>query len=149
MRVVDRDKAEMLGVPVRNVFATLQTYLAGTYVNNINLLGHTFQVIAMADAPLSPGCGVGRHAEDALDVRRDGAAELGGDVRAGRRRRTKCFATTSIRRPTSRAKRAPGAFHRAGDGGDGAHRARAAAVGLHFEWTDIAYQQQLAGNAGG
>ena len=25
--VVDRDKAEMLGVPVRNVFATLQTYL--------------------------------------------------------------------------------------------------------------------------
>ncbi len=28
----------MLGVPVRNVFATLQTYLAGQYVNNINLL---------------------------------------------------------------------------------------------------------------
>ena len=48
--VVDRDKAEMLGVPVRNVFATLQTYLAGTYVNNINLLGHTFQVIAQGDA---------------------------------------------------------------------------------------------------
>ncbi len=48
--VVDRDKAEMLGVPVRNVFATLQTYLAGVYVNNINLLGHTFQVIAQGDA---------------------------------------------------------------------------------------------------
>ena len=48
--VVDRDKAEMLGVPVRNVYATLQTYLAGTYVNNINLLGHTFQVIAQGDA---------------------------------------------------------------------------------------------------
>src|SRR6185295_16451709 len=48
--VVDRDKAEMLGVPVRNVFGTLQTYLAGSYVNNINLLGHTFQVIAQGDA---------------------------------------------------------------------------------------------------
>ena len=48
--VVDRDKAEMLGVPVRNVFGTLQTYLAGTYVNNINMLGHTFQVIAQGDA---------------------------------------------------------------------------------------------------
>ena len=48
--VVDRDKAEMLGVPVRNVFATLQTYLAGSYVNNITLLGHTFQVIAQGDA---------------------------------------------------------------------------------------------------
>jgi HAE1 family hydrophobic/amphiphilic exporter-1 len=48
--VVDRDKAEMLGVPVRNIFGTLQTYLAGTYVNNINLLGHTFQVIAQGDA---------------------------------------------------------------------------------------------------
>ncbi len=48
---VDRDKAEMLGVPSSNVFATMQTYLAGTYVNNINLIGHTFQVIAMADAP--------------------------------------------------------------------------------------------------
>ena len=33
-----------------SVFATLQTYLAGTYVNNINLLGHTFQVIAQGDA---------------------------------------------------------------------------------------------------
>ncbi len=42
--------AEMLGVPVRNVFATLQTYAAGVYVNNINLLGHTFQVIAQGDA---------------------------------------------------------------------------------------------------
>ncbi|MEI4861352.1 efflux RND transporter permease subunit, partial [Klebsiella pneumoniae] len=45
---VDRDKAEMLGVPAADVYGTLQTYLAGTYVNNINLLGHTFQVIAMA-----------------------------------------------------------------------------------------------------
>ena len=47
--IIDRDKAEMLGVPARDVYATLQTYLAGTYVNNITLLGHTFQVIAQGD----------------------------------------------------------------------------------------------------
>ena len=103
--IVDRDKAEMLGVPVRNVFATLQTYLAGTYVNNINLLGHTFQVIAQGDAAY-------RQDEDwvgQLKTRSTSGAMVPIERRSRRcsrpPRRIACCATTSIPRPTSRATR--------------------------------------------
>ena len=47
---VDRDKAQMLGVNVSDVFAALQTYLGSAYVNDFNLLGRTFRVTAQADA---------------------------------------------------------------------------------------------------
>jgi HAE1 family hydrophobic/amphiphilic exporter-1 len=46
---IDRDKAEVLGVPDTNVFDTLQTYLGSTYVNDFNLFGRTWQVFAQAD----------------------------------------------------------------------------------------------------
>ena len=48
---IDRERAEQLGVPLQNVFATLATYLGSTYVNDFNLLGRTFRVTAQADAP--------------------------------------------------------------------------------------------------
>jgi HAE1 family hydrophobic/amphiphilic exporter-1 len=48
---IDRERAEQLGVPLENVFATLATYLGSTYVNDFNLLGRTFRVTAQADAP--------------------------------------------------------------------------------------------------
>ena len=48
---IDRERAEQLGVPLENVFATLATYLGSSYVNDFNLLGRTFRVTAQADAP--------------------------------------------------------------------------------------------------
>ncbi|MEO6217111.1 MAG: efflux RND transporter permease subunit, partial [Sphingomonas sp.] len=48
---LDRERAEQLGVPVSNVFSTLNTYLGSTYVNDFNLLGRTYRVTAQADAP--------------------------------------------------------------------------------------------------
>jgi hydrophobe/amphiphile efflux-1 (HAE1) family protein len=48
---IDRTKAQMLGVNVSDVFAALQTFLGSTYVNDFNLLGRTFRVLAQADAP--------------------------------------------------------------------------------------------------
>src|ERR1700722_15466291 len=48
---IDRVKAQMPGVPDSAVFSTLQTYLGSTFVNDFNLFGHTFQVLAQADAP--------------------------------------------------------------------------------------------------
>ncbi len=48
---IDRERAEQLGVPVENVFATLGTYLGSTYVNDFNFLGRTYRVTAQADAP--------------------------------------------------------------------------------------------------
>ena len=48
---VDRLKAKAQGVPLTELFATLQTYLGSTYVNDFNRFGRTWQVIAQADAP--------------------------------------------------------------------------------------------------
>ena len=47
---IDRTKAQMLNVPIENVFATLQTQLGSLYINDLNLFGRTFRVIAQADA---------------------------------------------------------------------------------------------------
>ncbi|WP_291297105.1 efflux RND transporter permease subunit [Elioraea sp.] len=41
---IDRDKAQALGVPISDVFGTLQTMLGGSYVNDLNLFGRTWQV---------------------------------------------------------------------------------------------------------
>jgi len=47
---VDRNKAQLLGVNVSDVFAALQIYLGGAYVNDFNMFGRTFRVQAQADS---------------------------------------------------------------------------------------------------
>ena len=47
---IDRDKAQILGVPLNNVFQALQASLGGYFVNNINLFGRTWQVQVQAEA---------------------------------------------------------------------------------------------------
>lgn len=46
---VDRDKAEVLGVPLAEVFATLQANLGATYVNDFNLFGQVYRVMIQAE----------------------------------------------------------------------------------------------------
>ena len=46
---IDRVKAEKVGLTPTDVFSTLQIYLGSQYVNDFNLLGRTYQVIAQAD----------------------------------------------------------------------------------------------------
>jgi len=46
---VDRVKAKALGVPLTDLFETLQVYLGSAYVNDFNQFGRTWQVIAQAD----------------------------------------------------------------------------------------------------
>ncbi len=41
---IDRDKASALGVNIGDVFNVLQSSLGGTYINNFNLYGRTWQV---------------------------------------------------------------------------------------------------------
>jgi multidrug efflux pump len=48
---VDRVKAKAQGVPLTELFDTLQIYLGSAYVNDFNLFGRTWQVIAQADGP--------------------------------------------------------------------------------------------------
>ncbi|NDE35450.1 MAG: hydrophobe/amphiphile efflux-1 family RND transporter, partial [Gammaproteobacteria bacterium] len=47
---VDRTLAKSIGVPLSNVFQTLQIYLGSLYVNDFNLFGRTYQVSAQADS---------------------------------------------------------------------------------------------------
>ena len=46
---IDRVRAEMLGVRTDDVFTTLEVYLGSQYVNDFNFLGRTYRVTAQAD----------------------------------------------------------------------------------------------------
>ncbi|WP_286852417.1 efflux RND transporter permease subunit, partial [Hydrogenophaga sp. 70-12] len=48
---IDRTRARQLGVPVTEIFDTLQIYLGSLYVNDFNQFGRTYSVRAQADAP--------------------------------------------------------------------------------------------------
>src|ERR1700731_685279 len=47
---IDRDKGQILGVPLNSVFQALQASLGGLYVNDINLYGRRWQVQVQAEA---------------------------------------------------------------------------------------------------
>jgi len=46
---IDRDKAQALGVPLAELFGTLQAVLGGAYVNDFTLFGRTWQVAMQGD----------------------------------------------------------------------------------------------------
>ncbi|MFT3824429.1 MAG: multidrug efflux RND transporter permease subunit [Chitinophagaceae bacterium] len=47
---VDRDKTKKLGVALSDVYSTLSTLLGSSYVNDFNLYGRNFRVMAQADS---------------------------------------------------------------------------------------------------
>ena len=48
---VDREKAMSLGVPVNEIFDSLQATMGALYVNDFNMFGRTYRVQLQADAP--------------------------------------------------------------------------------------------------
>jgi HAE1 family hydrophobic/amphiphilic exporter-1 len=46
---IDRQKAEMLGVSPDQIFSTMQDYLGSAYINDFNYLGRTYEVTAQAE----------------------------------------------------------------------------------------------------
>jgi hypothetical protein len=48
---VDRDKAQMLKVPVTNIFEAMRVFMGSAYVNDFNMFGRTYRVTAQADDP--------------------------------------------------------------------------------------------------
>ncbi|MEN9238436.1 MAG: efflux RND transporter permease subunit, partial [Thermostichus sp. DG_1_6_bins_120] len=48
---VDRNMAQLLGIPIADVFGTLQTLLGGTYVNDFDLFNRNYRVYVQADHP--------------------------------------------------------------------------------------------------
>jgi hydrophobe/amphiphile efflux-1 (HAE1) family protein len=47
---IDRDKVQILGVQLKDVFQALQASLGGYFVNNMNMFGRTWQVQVQAEA---------------------------------------------------------------------------------------------------
>lgn len=47
---VDRDKAKQLGIALSDVYSTMSTMMGSSYVNDFNLYGRNFRVMAMADS---------------------------------------------------------------------------------------------------
>jgi len=142
---IDRTKAKTQGVPLQNLFETMQIYLGSLYVNDFNRFGRTFQVIAQADAqfrerpealarlktrnskgqmvPLATLLKVSEtHGPDRV-MRYNGypAAEINGGPAAG-------FSSGQAEALMARI---------AGEN---------LPKGMQFEWTDLTYQRILAGN---
>jgi len=46
---LDLDKVQTFGIPVKEAYNTLQTFLGGLYVNDFNVFGRTWQVLVQAE----------------------------------------------------------------------------------------------------
>lgn len=143
---LDRAKAEQLGVSVSEVFETLQIYLGSLYVNDFNAFGRTYSVRVQADAKFRA------KAEDIgqLKVRSQSgqmiplAALLKVDATTGPERTTRYngFLAADINggpAPGFSSGQAQAAIERIA--------AETLPAGIDFEWTDLTYQQILAGNS--
>jgi multidrug efflux pump len=142
---VDREKAKAQGVPLANVFETMQIYLGSLYVNDFNRFGRTYQVIAQADA---------RFRDDPRDVARLRTRNQRGqmvplssivDVRES-------HGPDRVSRyngyPAAEINGAPAPGASSGDAEDAMGVLASANLpkDMSFEWTDLTYQKILAGN---
>lgn len=142
---VDRTKAEQLGVPVDEIFRTMQIYLGSRYINDFNKFGRTYQVIAQADKSFR---------SDPSDIGRLQIRNLNGDM-------VPLSALLNVKETfgPETAMRYNG-FRSAdlnGNTGLGYSSGQAQGAiskildetlpeGMEFEWTELTYQQILAGN---
>jgi multidrug efflux pump len=143
---IDRVRAQQLGVSVTDVFDTLQIYLGSLYVNDFNAFGRTYSVRVQADAAFRA------HAEDIgrLKVRSAYgemvplAAVLRVKPSAGPERAMHYngFLSADING-------APAPGYSSDQAQDAIARVAAASLpkGFAFEWTELTYQQILAGNS--
>ena len=143
---IDRTKARQLGVAVTDVFDTMQIYLGSLYVNDFNKFGRTYTVRVQADARFRA------RADDVgqLKVRSNSgemvplAALLKVQSSAGpdRAMRYNGFLSSDINGGA-----APG--YSSGEAQAAVERIAAETLprGFAFEWTDLTYQEILAGNS--
>src|SRR5262245_33896488 len=144
---IDRTKARQLGVAVTDVFDTLQIYLGSIYVNDFNKFGRVYSVRVQADAEFRA------RADDVgqLKVRSASgemvplAALLRVSQTSGPERamRYNGFLSADIN-----GNAAPG--FSSGQAQEAVNRIAAEMLprGFSFEWTELTYQDILAGSSG-
>ena len=74
---VDRERVKTYGIPLTDVFDTLQVYLGSLYANDFNRFGRTYQVNVQAESSFRMQPEQIARLQDAQRPRRDGAARLG------------------------------------------------------------------------
>ncbi len=144
---VDRVKAKAQGVPLANVFETMQINLGSLYVNDFNRFGRTYQVVAQADAEFRA------HADDILRLKtRNNAGQLVplgalvkvresyGPERVMRYNGYPAAEITGAPAPGFSSGQAEALMQKLAD--------ENLPKGLALEWTELTYQKILAGNAG-
>ena len=143
---IDRTKARQLGVSVTDVFDTMQIYLGSLYVNDFNKFGRTYSVRVQADAPYRA------RSEDigALKVRSSSGdmvplsalMQVKPSFGPERAMRYNGYLSADINGGP-----APG--FSSGQAQDAVKRIAAETLpaGISFEWTDLTYQEILAGNS--
>lgn len=144
---IDRTRAEMLNVPVENIFETLQIQLGSSYVNDFNLFGRTYRVTAQADA---------RHRLEPDDIAKLRARSSTGDMvplgSVAKLRRT-TGPERLVRHNLRPAAEIQGSAAPGVSTGTALKKMEQLAAqilprGLETEWTEMAYQEKQSGNAG-
>jgi multidrug efflux pump len=144
---LDRVKAKQLGVPVTDVFNTMQIYLGSLYVNDFNRFGRVYQVRVQADAPFR------QRADDILQLKTRNAA---GDMvpLSSLVTVTPTYGPEMVVRyngyTAADINGGPAPGFSSGQAQAAAERVAAETLphGVKLEWTDLTYQQIIAGNAG-
>jgi len=144
---IDRERAERMGVPVQNVFATLNTYLGSTYVNDFNFLGRTYRVTAQADLPYREQAGdiglLKTRSESGAMVPLDALMTLRDDAGPDRVVRFNLYPAAELQGESARGYSSGQALATME-----ALARRILPPGFSFEWTELAFQQKSVGNTG-
>jgi multidrug efflux pump len=142
---VDREKVKQEGILLTDLFQTVQVYLGSLYVNDFNRFGRTYQVIVQADAPFRAT------AENIaqLKVRNAGGemVPLGSVLRV----RESFGPSQGLRYnayPAADINGGPAPGVSSGEARDIMERLATETLpnGIGFEWTELTYQEILAGN---
>ncbi|MBU6493243.1 MAG: efflux RND transporter permease subunit [Burkholderiales bacterium] len=143
---LDRVKAKQLGVKVTDVFDTMQIYLGSLYVNDFNRFGRVYQVRVQADAPYRA------HADDILQLKTRNAT---GDMvpLSSLVTVSPTFGPEMVVRyngyTAADINGGPAPGYSSGQAQAAIERIAAQTLprGIGYEWTDLTYQQILAGNS--
>ena len=142
---VDRIKAKAQGVNLTELYATLQVYLGSLYVNDFNRFGRTYKVVVQADEDFR------RTKEDISKLKVRNAAgqmipisslvEIKDSYGPDRVMHYNSYPTAEIS-----ASPAPGYSSGQAEDAMAAILKETLPRGMTYEWTELKYQQILAGN---
>lgn len=142
---LDRPKAKQLGLSIKDIFDSMQIYLGSLYINDFNQFGRTYQVIAQADAVYR------NNPNDALNLKvrnRDGEMVPLGSVITIK----ESFGPESAAHYNGylaadlNGNAAPGFSSGQAQDAISEILAQTLPAGIDYEWTELTYQEVLAGN---